>query len=434
MNFIKKAILTIIPALVGFSFGLQKPQEVSADELFSYDEILQPIWSGDTAYNESVLVVEEQDGSIAPINLLYNATEIIKVQSATLVDTYTPDVDYSLENGKLVVNKDGNIPHLTYDEMHPTSVEQLEYQLPVDVYESSAGGYINLHEGMWYHNRQIVVTYKHSDSYQGYIPEGKLNLLPKTKAILENKQELRVLMYGDSITTGANSSGKYAASPFMPIYPELFKKGIEKTYGIPVKMANDSVGGKTSEWGVTNAPNVIKNHQDADFNLIVIAFGMNDGCEANKTASYQNKTMKLLKQSYPNAEFILVGTMLPNPDCIRTQSHHTEQSEALKDFEDEGCVVCDITKVHQSLLERKQFADMTGNDINHCNDYLTRVYATSLLKTLEDGNYVPHKNSVKPSANKKTWLIIALSVGGSLLLCGGIFCTIYFTQKKRKLK
>ena len=47
----------------------------------------------------------------------------------------------------------------------------------------------------------------------------------------------------------------------------------------------------------------------------------------------------------------------------------------------------DMTAVHESLLQRKRYADMTGNNINHANDYLARVYAQTLLKTLEVSEY-----------------------------------------------
>ena len=35
-----------------------------------------------------------------------------------------------------------------------------------------------------------------------------------------------------------------------------------------------------------------------------------------------------------------------------------------------------------ALLQRKKFIDVTGNNINHPNDYLSRVYAVTLLQTL----------------------------------------------------
>jgi hypothetical protein len=50
--------------------------------------------------------------------------------------------------------------------------------------------------------------------------------------------------------------------------------------------------------------------------------------------------------------------------------------------EQEGVVVADMTTMHQDLLKRKAFIDMTGNNVNHTNDYLSRVYAQVILETM----------------------------------------------------
>jgi hypothetical protein len=45
--------------------------------------------------------------------------------------------------------------------------------------------------------------------------------------------------------------------------------------------------------------------------------------------------------------------------------------------------VADLTQMHADLLlAGKRYRDMTGNNINHPNDYLIRVYAQVILKTL----------------------------------------------------
>ena len=48
----------------------------------------------------------------------------------------------------------------------------------------------------------------------------------------------------------------------------------------------------------------------------------------------------------------------------------------------QGDILVNMTDVHDHLLTRKRFVDMTGNNINHPNDYLIRVYAQVILKTL----------------------------------------------------
>jgi len=38
--------------------------------------------------------------------------------------------------------------------------------------------------------------------------------------------------------------------------------------------------------------------------------------------------------------------------------------------------------MHLDLLKRKAFKDMSGNNINHPNDFLIRIYAQTILSAL----------------------------------------------------
>ena len=44
-----------------------------------------------------------------------------------------------------------------------------------------------------------------------------------------------------------------------------------------------------------------------------------------------------------------------------------------------------MTSIHSQLLEKKKYLDMTGNNINHINDYLGRWYAQILSALLIEG-------------------------------------------------
>ncbi|CDB87340.1 putative uncharacterized protein [Firmicutes bacterium CAG:170] len=46
-----------------------------------------------------------------------------------------------------------------------------------------------------------------------------------------------------------------------------------------------------------------------------------------------------------------------------------------------------MTEVHRKLLERKSFADMTGNNVNHPNDFLARWYAQYIVGMLKDSTF-----------------------------------------------
>jgi hypothetical protein len=44
--------------------------------------------------------------------------------------------------------------------------------------------------------------------------------------------------------------------------------------------------------------------------------------------------------------------------------------------------IVDMTHMHMDLLKKKRFKDMTGNNVNHPNDFLARVYAQSILEVM----------------------------------------------------
>ena len=351
------------------------------NKLFDIQEMLLPFWEGEITYNETITPVREKDGSILPIDLLYPIDEIIEVRSADLLLKYEEGKDYSVGNGKFVINPSGGIKTLAYDEFHPAEGQA--------GFEARNGGYVLWKEGSWYHQRQTVITYRHKAGYGGYVAEGKGRLLANTLEKLASGKDINLLVYGDSISTGANSSGHkdIHVSPYMPTYPELFAAGIEAKYGVKVKLFNASVGGTDSAWGLSNLRGGILNVYD-EIDLAVVAFGMNDTArDAESFAVNASRIAKGLKTKYKDIDVLLVGTMLPNYDAYKFYGHQTEFYDALTRYEKQGVAAVNIGGVHKGLLQIKNYADMTGNNVNHANDYLARIYAQTLLKTLEVSDY-----------------------------------------------
>ncbi len=85
----------------------------------------------------------------------------------------------------------------------------------------------------------------------------------------------------------------------------------------------------------------------------------------------------------PNGEVLAVATMWPNTDSawVLNQIRTIDVlNELEKEFGSFG--VADMTTMHAYVLQRKRYRDATANNINHPNDFIGRIYAQVILKTL----------------------------------------------------
>jgi hypothetical protein len=172
----------------------------------------------------------------------------------------------------------------------------------------------------------------------------------------------------------------------MPAFPELFAYKIENAYNIKVNLANIAEGGTNSAWGIEQSKKYLEKPGSASPDLYVVAFGMNDASGKVSPRDYISNIKKIIEdaKNISDCEFILVSTMLPNPVLPGFSGPHADYEQPLADLESgiPGVAVANMTAVHRFLLTRKRYQDMTGNNVNHPNDFLARIYAQTLLKTL----------------------------------------------------
>ena len=94
--------------------------------------------------------------------------------------------------------------------------------------------------------------------------------------------------------------------------------------------------------------------------------------------------VNLFREKNPDGEVVLLSTTYPNTesDWVRNQPLFIDE---LKKLEEKYpfVAVADMTIMHYNLLEKgKRYRDMTGNNVNHPNDFLARIYAQVILKTI----------------------------------------------------
>lgn len=189
-------------------------------------------------------------------------------------------------------------------------------------------------------------------------------------------------MLGDSISTGLNASATGDAAPHQPGYPELVPDGLAKRFGTEVTLKNLSVSGLDAAWGLTQMPAVIAEKPD----VFICAFGMNDASgliSAKKFGATIREMMVQLHAAHPDCEVILVSPMTPNPEWTHAQPpFYPAYAKAMEALAGPGIVVADVTSVWLALLERKGVLDLSGNGLNHPNDFGHRVYADVVLATI----------------------------------------------------
>ncbi|MES2693704.1 MAG: SGNH/GDSL hydrolase family protein, partial [Verrucomicrobiota bacterium] len=84
--------------------------------------------------------------------------------------------------------------------------------------------------------------------------------------------------------------------------------------------------------------------------------------------------MRKTRESAPEAEFILVSSMMSNPAVADAQPLIEFRAE-MKKLAGNDVALADVTAITRHLLQTKPFIDISVNNFNHPNDHLLRWYA-----------------------------------------------------------
>ncbi len=350
---------------------------------------LVPLWQGDTVYEEFITVFEDVFGEIRPFRLAYPVRELLSVTSADRAVSYKEEVSVNAF-GELEIARGGEIPFLPWREYRLPAFEPKDGILPA---ADGLGSYrvedlFADREGLRAY--QLAVTYRHAPSGAYAVVPAKREKFPRTLRKCAAGEEISVVGYGDSITYGWGSSGMkdVRRPPYCPPYAELVAAEIGARGG-RVRFTNCAVSGMCTDWGEKSenlAPVIV-----AKPDLVLLAFGMNDA-GVFRPEEFRRRILAIIdkiRARVPSAEFVLVSPILPNPNIgfslgSSVYHYHAEYPDALKSAElaRERTALADVGEVHRLLLKRKSLYDTLSNGINHPNDFMHRVYAQVVLKTV----------------------------------------------------
>ncbi|MDG2129378.1 MAG: SGNH/GDSL hydrolase family protein [Fuerstiella sp.] len=371
-------ITAVCMVVVGLSSNSLSAQDASDTRRMYSDKLLRPFWRGDIVEWESVLFVRDVKTGEARASLLFPVQKVIAVRSSDGDITYHEGVDFrfSIGSPEIVIPPGSRIVTKTPQDLRRPAKSQ-KYQLT----HRDGNGEILFGAKLEYHDMQTCVTYvKASRDWPVEMPVFDAQALPRTIQKLRSRDSISVVLLGDSISTGCNASGWAEGKPHQPPYSLLLQQHLEATYRSDVTLTNLSVSGTSTPWGLTMIDKVVEHEPD----LVILAFGMNDsaGRSAEEYGKNTAEMISKIRKARPVAEFILVASMLGNRDWVLLKHDvFPKYRDQLAKLCQPGVALADMTSVWNEFLKRKQDHDLTGNGVNHPNDFGHRVYA-QVISTL----------------------------------------------------
>ena len=340
---------------------------------------LRPFWRSTTMEGESVLFVRDSAGGEPRASLLFEPTRILSIRSSSGEVSYQEGRDYVWKPGtkEILLLPGSRIVFKTPQDLRRPAGSQ-RYRLT----HRDGGGEILFGARHEYHVMQTAVTYSHPPgAWSGPMPSFAGDQLSRTIKKMADKQPLRIALLGDSISTGRNASGWAKVAPLQPPYQDLLVMNLEAVYGAEVTLKNFAVDGADTAWGLRTIDKVI----EAEPDLVILAFGMNDtaGRPAKQYQANIQAMVDAVRKTHPNTEFILVASMLGNRDWTMLRHELFPQyRDALAEIRKPGIALADMTSMWAEMLKHKKDRDLTGNGVNHPNDFGHRVYAQVLSSLL----------------------------------------------------
>lgn len=355
-------------------------------------EMLRPVWKGGQIFRETFACVE--DGGLCSAPFLLEPEEIIKVESYDQTQCFEAGRDWYVEAGRLCLTGDSRIPHTGWETFYYASLEEAQkgqdggaVKLDFGPVAVSDGRFLNLNaigNPEFVTRWQIAVTYEAKEEWKGWRPVSRIARLPRVYGKLKRKEKVRIVLYGDSISCGCDCSGLYGLEPGQPLWPELLMESLRDYYKTDIEFINTSAGGKDTQWAIENAAERAASYKP---DLVLLGFGMNDRCTGSEYRERTKCLLNAIRRESPQTEFVLIATTLPNPladtDPMHFCAHQGEYARSLRLLCGQGIVLADVQDVQRTMMERKRYLDLTGNLLNHPNDYLARVQAQVLDTVLK---------------------------------------------------
>ena len=288
------------------------------------------------------------------------------------------DFQWSPDSRVLTLTADSRIPFKTTAELHPPAKSPNSYSA-----QRGTDQWMFFGPGRVMHDLCCVASYPAGDDWQPpRIDPAPAEHLGGFRAKLRANQPVKIVLLGDSISTGADASAISKVAPNQPGYPDLVAEGVKKRFGTEVTLVNLSKGGMDSKWGRGQVSAVIAEKPD----LFLIAFGMNDASGGRKPEEFAKITQEILqpvRAAHPECAVLLISPMTANREWNRSAPDlYPQYATALAGLTGPGIATANVTATWTAIVSRKKDLDLSGNGLNHPNDFGHRVYADVILSVI----------------------------------------------------
>ena len=197
------------------------------------------------------------------------------------------------------------------------------------------------------------------------------DILKKSFSKLSTGKPFKIIVFGDSISTGAEATENRHA------FFSIFKKSLDSRYPLSeIAIENGSTGGDTTVQGLERlSEKVLIRKPD----LVLVGFGMNDHNVNSVNPDDYHANLKAIVQTIKDqtgADVILYSTFPPNPNWAYGSHRMGEYAGITKKVAHEtNCAYADVYSVWKYVLERKDISSLLGNNINHPNNFSHWLYS-----------------------------------------------------------
>lgn len=216
----------------------------------------------------------------------------------------------------------------------------------------------------------VFVDYRAGRNVEWPVQPSQTRLLERTKSRIRKGEPVKVVAFGDSITSGGE-----ATSPAL-IYWQRWVDAVKtRNPKAQITAVNGATGGDTSTDGLKRIQEKVLS---AAPDLVLVAFGMNDQnvgfVPLNTFEANLREMVKRIRETTP-AEIVLVSGCTPNPNWHWASGKMGEYAAVTRKVASETrCAYADVYSNWKAVVDAKKPEDLLANNVNHPNDFGHWIY------------------------------------------------------------